>query len=57
MSTESKGKLSLNFMYDAPPGLKREQKDEGDKAEPRFEWQRKYQAPRESWAKGNRVVT
>jgi len=55
VSTESKEKLSLNFMYDAPPGLRREEKD-ASKEEPRFEWQRKYQAPRESWAKGNEEI-
>lgn len=50
--SDSKDKLSLNFMYEAPPGVKKEQR-EADEAEPeyKFEWQRN--APRESFAKNN----
>ena len=62
LSKESKEKLSLNFMYEPPPGSRREeQKDqdgEGDgKTEYKFEWQRTWgTAPRESWAKGDEAI-
>lgn len=50
--SDSKDKLSLNFMYEAPPGLKTgDKKDGDDKVEYKFEWQRN--APRESYAKNN----
>lgn len=50
VSQESKEKLSLNFMYEAPPGAKKESsKDET--IEYKFEWQRN--APRESFIKNN----
>ena len=51
VSTESKDKLSLNFMYEAPAGAKKEHIREDDEPEYKFEWQRN--APRESFAKGN----
>ncbi|KAJ6219086.1 hypothetical protein RDWZM_004898 [Blomia tropicalis] len=49
--SDSKDKLSLNFMYEAPPGVKKTDSKELDTAEPeyKFEWQRN--APRESFAK------
>lgn len=51
ISKESKDKLSVNFMYEPPPGMKREKEKEtgpgGEPAEVKFEWQRKYNAPRE----------
>merc|ERR1719422_1386986 len=61
LSKESKEKLELNFMYEPPPGAKKEDnKDDGDEnGEPqyKFEWQRKWgTAPRESWAKGDEAV-
>lgn len=51
--SDSKDKLSLNFMYEAPAGLKKEQNLEIGESEPeyKFEWQRN--APRESFAKNN----
>lgn len=56
VSKESKEKLSLNFMYEAPPGVKREHQKEDDEPEFRFEWQRKYNAPREDFAKDNKEI-
>ena len=57
LSKESREKIELNFMYEAPPGARKDEKDkEDDNGEPqyKFEWQRTWgTAPRESWAKGD----
>lgn len=47
LSKESKEKLSVNFLYEPPPGMKREREREAGEPEFKFEWQRKFNAPRE----------
>jgi CBF1 interacting corepressor len=49
LSKESKDKLSVNFMYEPPPGTKKEREREDDEPEYKFEWQRKFNAPREEY--------
>ncbi|XP_058831460.1 corepressor interacting with RBPJ 1 [Topomyia yanbarensis] len=57
LSKESKDKLSVNFMYELPPGMKKEpEKETTEEAEYKFEWQRKYNAPRESYCKGDTEI-
>ena len=62
LSKESKEKLEVNFMYDPPPGARKEDKEKKEQEEAegtgyKFEWQRKWgTAPRESWAKGDDSV-
>merc|ERR1712025_983956 len=56
LSKESKEKLELNFMYEAPPGARKDDAKDKEEGEPtyKFEWQRTWgTAPRESWAKGD----
>ncbi|XP_037931001.1 corepressor interacting with RBPJ 1 [Teleopsis dalmanni] len=57
LSKESKDKLSVNFMYEPPPGVRKEN-DRKDENEPeyKFEWQRQYNAPRESYCKGDTEI-
>jgi len=43
-------------MYDPPPGTKKEHEKEDDEPEFKFEWQRKYNAPREAYAKGDETI-
>lgn len=57
LSKDSKDKLSVNFMYEPPPGTRKESSNDPiGTTEVRFEWQRKYQAPRESYCKGDEQV-
>jgi len=56
LSKESKEKLSLNFMYEPPPGTRKDETKEEEKQH-KFEWQRTWgTAPRESWAKGDEAI-
>jgi len=55
LSKESKEKLSLNFMYEPPPGTRKDEKEK--EVEHKFEWQATWgTAPRESWAKGDEAI-
>ncbi|KAK2143417.1 hypothetical protein LSH36_843g00042 [Paralvinella palmiformis] len=53
---DEKAKVGLSFMYDPPPGTKQDHEKEDDEPEYKFEWQRKYNAPRESYVKGDETV-
>ena len=57
LSKESKEKLEVNFMYEPPPGCRKDDKEkdaESEEPQYKFEWQRTWgTAPRESWAKGD----
>lgn len=53
---ENKEKLSLNFMYEAPAGVKKEREKEEGEPEYKFEWQRKFNAPRESYCKDDDTI-
>ncbi|KAH8301283.1 hypothetical protein KR018_010453 [Drosophila ironensis] len=56
ISTDSKDKLSVNFMYEPPPGVRKEREKDDNEPEYKFEWQRKYNAPRESYCKGDTEI-
>ncbi|XP_001352908.2 corepressor interacting with RBPJ 1 [Drosophila pseudoobscura] len=56
LSKDSKDKLSVNFMYEPPPGVRKEREKDDDEPEYKFEWQRKYNAPRESYCKGDTEI-
>ncbi|KAJ1527322.1 hypothetical protein ONE63_008838 [Megalurothrips usitatus] len=56
MSKESKEKLSVNFLYEPPPGTKKDREREDDEPEFKFEWQRRFNAPRESYCKGDQEI-
>ena len=51
VSKESTEKLSVNFLYEPPPGMKREREKEDGRPEFKFEWQRKFNAPREDYCR------
>ncbi|CAD7005209.1 unnamed protein product [Ceratitis capitata] len=56
LSKDSKDKLSVNFMYEPPPGVRKEREKDTTEPEYKFEWQRKFNAPRESYCKGDTEI-
>ncbi|XP_073836585.1 corepressor interacting with RBPJ 1 [Musca autumnalis] len=56
ISKESRDKLSVNFMYEPPPGVRKDREKDDNEPEYKFEWQRKYNAPRESYCKGDTEI-
>lgn len=57
LSKDSKDKLSMNFMYEPPPGVRKDVREKDDnEPEYKFEWQRQYNAPRESYCKGDTEI-
>ena len=57
VSKESEDKLSVSFLYEPPPGLKKECKEEDGGPKFKFEWQRKFSAPREDYCRNNHNIT
>merc|ERR1712168_120835 len=55
LNKESKDKLSVNFLYEPPAGIKERVKEDGE-PEYKFEWQRKFNAPRENYCKDDENV-
>jgi len=55
-SSSSRDKLALNFMYEPPAGVKMKEEREAGEPEFKFEWQRKYTAPRESYCKEDTAI-
>ena len=56
LSKESKEKLSVNFLYEPPPGMKKEKEKEDGEPKFKFDWQRKFNAPRENYCRGNEDI-
>ncbi|KAM7532581.1 hypothetical protein Aperf_G00000131587 [Anoplocephala perfoliata] len=53
---DEKARLGLAWMYDQPAVMEPD-KESTDKSEVKFEWQRKYNAPRETYCKNSTDVT